>query len=489
MKRIYILVVALFVMFPGMLGAQALRGSYFMDNSVNRNKMNPAFAARGAYLHIPAIGNLSVGTGTNLDMPTFLFPSGNELLTFLHKDVSVEQFDKALAKYPSIDTETYANLINFGFRTKNQAYWTFDISMHAGLDIDLPRDLFMFIKQGTGTENRSWNIAGFNAYATGSVHASLGYSRPVSEGIRIGVRARFIAPVAYAALNLENVRLTTGYDKWTIETEGYLYGAMQGLDVNIPEDGTNPQVAFDMDRFLQKKALAGYGGSVDLGVDWEIIKTGFFRGLSVSAAVTNLGLISYKADALSAFSTAGKAEWGGFQDLTINQEELSQSVNELVESAKEGLLDIKRDEAPSKLIRSTMPEFYAGVKFPILWNRMNFGLLYSGRMSHSYYRQELTASYNVTPLKWLALGLNYSFLNTHSAVGCIFEITPKAGFNLCMGFDCLPGQWAPAPILEKFMDPEGTMAESGQDIFYLPTSLGLNFHFGLSLALGAKHSR
>ena len=168
MKRYIILAIAAMLL-PVMAGAQALKGSYFMENSVNRNKMNPAFAPRANYLHIPAVGNLGVGAVTNLDVPTFMYPHEGELLTFLHKDVSVEQFDMALAQYPHIDADMGTNILNFGFYNKKKAFWTFDLSVRAGVDVDVPRDLFMFVKKGTGTAGESFNIANFNAYASASV--------------------------------------------------------------------------------------------------------------------------------------------------------------------------------------------------------------------------------------------------------------------------------------------------------------------------------
>ena len=279
------------LLLPLTAGAQTLKGSYFLDNSVNRNKMNPAFAPRSGYFQIPAVGNISAGVMSNLDIPTFLYPSNGEMLTFLHPSISVDQFDKALAKHPHLDVEAQTNLVNFGFFGGPKSYWTFDVSVNAGLDVDLPRDIFMFVKQGTGTEGQSFNVANVNAYATASVSAALGYSREIIEGLRVGGKVRFIAPVGYAAVNLENVRLTTGKEKWTAETEGYAYTAMQGLDVYIPEGETIPTAEFDLDRFLKNKALAGFGYSVDLGVEWKLNVGSIFDGLSVSAAVTDLGMI------------------------------------------------------------------------------------------------------------------------------------------------------------------------------------------------------
>ena len=484
MKRNNIIIMVVLLMMPCVAGAQALKGSYFIDNSLNRNKMNPAFAPRTNYFQMPAMGNLYAGVMSNLDVPTFLYPMNGELVTFLNSQVSVDQFERRLANHPHADAEASTNLINFGFYTKQHSFWTFDLGIKAGLDVDLPADLFIFLKKGTGTTDQSYNIANVNAYATASVQAALGYSRDIMKGLRVGAKVRFIAPVAYAALNLENVRLTTSQEKWTVETEGYLHAAVQGLEAEIPAGETTPEIGFDLNRMLQNKVLAGFGYSVDLGAEYVLDLPGtFFDGISVSAAVTDLGLVHYNKNAVSSFSTQGKIDWVGFQDVSMDNFE--SAIDDFTDKAKD-LINLKQEESES-LIRSTMPNVYLGVEVPFLRKAMSVGLLYSGRFSHSYYRNELTASLNITPLKWLALGVNYSFLNTARTIGGILELTPRKGVNLYLGFDYLPLAYTSAPML---MDEVPAFLEKmGFNGMPLPLSMRVNFNFGLSFALGSKYGR
>ena len=93
----HILAAAILFIVPLVSGAQALKGSYFLDNSMNRHEMNPAFAPRADYFQMLGIGNLGLGLGTNLGIPTFFYPGDNELLPFLNQKVSVEDFDKVLS--------------------------------------------------------------------------------------------------------------------------------------------------------------------------------------------------------------------------------------------------------------------------------------------------------------------------------------------------------------------------------------------------------
>ena len=262
---------------------------------------------------------------------------------------------------------------------------------------------------------------------------------------------------------------------------------MQGLNLYTPAGETLPTAEFDVDRFLQNKVLAGAGLSVDLGVEWKLDRGSIFDGLSVSAAVTDLGMIAYKQDAICAYDTRGELIWDGFKDVDMDYD-FEAALDEFMAEA-EGMLNINQKEAKGKLTRSTMPRVYAGVEVPFLWRRMSVGLLYSGRFSHSYYRQELTASYNLKPLKWLALGVNYSFLNTQKTFGFLLELTPKAGVNFYIGGDYLPFEWTPAPILDDVLTMPEYFVKKGHVHPYLPMSYRFNLQFGLSLALGSKHGR
>ena len=180
MNRKFFAVAAMMLLMPLMMGAQALKGSYFLDNSLNRNKMNPAFAPRSAYFQIPVLGNTSVGLFSNLDVQTFMYPMNGQVYTFLNKNVTLEQFDSALSKNPHMDFSTDINVLNFGFRAGEKGFMTLDLGLRTMFDGDIPRDLFIFMKKGTGTSG-TYNIGAVHANMSASVQAALGYSRDLSD--------------------------------------------------------------------------------------------------------------------------------------------------------------------------------------------------------------------------------------------------------------------------------------------------------------------
>ena len=454
------IIIAILLLMPFMAGAQALKGSYFMDNSLNRHELNPSFAPRSNYFQLLGIGNMSLGAYSNMGVSTFLYPTKDGLKTFLHKDVSIKEFATTLPQNPNFDLDSELTLVGFGFRTKNNSYWTFDLGVKAMGDMDIPRDLFMFLKKGTGTTGQTFNIGNVNAYASASVQAAVGYSRDIFEGLRVGAKVKLLAPVAYASLNLEKLALTTAADKWNITTEGYMNLALPGvMDEKAADNGL----------------FTGFGWAFDLGAEYKLNIGSAIDGMIFSAAVTDLGAIHYKDNAMKAYKAGGSLDWVGFQNISLDNEEASESMEELMEKV-EDLLNFK-EEGHASVTGSAMPRYYLGVEMPFLNNLMSAGLLFSGRVGKHYTRHELTLAYNLTPCKWFAMGLNYSFLNAAGTIGWVLEFTPKVGPMFYIGGDYIPLSFAPAPILKEY----GVSA--------LPMSMRVNLNMGIAFALGSKNTK
>ena len=489
MKKNYIVVLIAAMLLPMLAGAQVLKGSYFLDHSVNNHKLNPAFAPRSSYFQLIGLGYTGMGVYSNVDIPLLMQPVDGGVGTFLHPSVSVKDFESRLPNHLHMDTEMETVLLSFGGFTKKKSFWNFNVDMKTMVDVDLPSDLLLFLKKGTGTQSQSFNIGNVNAYAASNLGVSFGYSREWFKGFRGGFKVRGIAPLMYAGLNLDEVSLTTGTDKWAVNTEGYLYTAMQGLQLNQSEPDAAPSVGFNLGGLMANKAVAGWGYSVDLGAEYVLELGCPVDGMSFSLALTDLGQIFYNKNAVSAFENHGHIEWTGFQvdeNMNINTE---QAVGDISEKAA-GLLNLNPKNQTGPLMRSTMPRLYVGVEYPFLKRSMSVGLLYSARFSHSYARHEMTVSYNITPCKWFALGVNYSFLNTPRSMGAILEFTPKVGPCLFLGMDYIPMEWVNAPILENLLgESPGIMNMVGvkTSSWALPTSSRFNMNFGIAFNVGSKH--
>ena len=322
MKKIFLTFV--YITLPLLCGAQALKGSYFLDNSLNRHELNPAFAPRADYVQLLGIGNAGMGMSSNTTLSTLFYPKNGELLTFLHPDVSVGEFDKALPKNPGASAEFSTTLLGFGFYTGKKSYWTFDLDLCVSEDGTISRELFMFLKKGPGVSGQSFNVGQLNADVYGGLQAAVGYSRDIIKGLRVGAKARLIAPFASVSMNMDKMILSAYPDKWSLDMGGNIQAALNNVDLTKPSDEI---YLWD----LLKGPLAGFGYSFDLGAEYVLELGTLVDGLSVSAAVTDLGQIIYRDSAVSTYKIKNYVEYTDVQDfekILDTKPELSEMKNE-----------------------------------------------------------------------------------------------------------------------------------------------------------------
>ncbi len=460
MNKKILAIAAMMLLMPMMMGAQALKGSYFLDNSLNRNKLNPAFAPATNYFQIPVIGNFGVGVYSNQTLQSFLYPVDGQLYTFLNKNVTFEQFDANLPKNPYMDMQFDLNVVNFGLKAVG-GFWTVDVGLRTNIDGDVPRDLLIFMKKGTG-ESGTYNVGALKANMSASVQAAVGYSRDLSDlvpGLRAGAKVRAILPVAYMGLNLNEVSLTTSPERWTLNTDAELHAAVKGMALTDFNGDLDPAMN-------GTPGLAGFGMSFDLGAEYRLDFDGFINGVQFSAAFTDLGFVSYGKNSVQMLQSSGSMDWTGMV-LSLEEGSTNSAMEELKNEFSE-MMQFDRVGEGSSFTRSTLPNFYLGAEMPFCNDMMSVGALYSARKSYFRTRHELTVSYNLNPTDWFAFGLNYSFLNVAKTIGWMLEFTPKVGVNFFLGSD--------------YTFLEFAKLDNG----IIPTAYRFNLNLGLAVPLGGK---
>lgn len=111
----YILSVCIGIALTMGLSAQTLNSSYFMEKMTKRNQLNPALKTPNGYVSFPALGNFYLGVNSNLGLGTFLYPRGNELVTFLHPSVPADDFLGKLTPNNTVELDLGLDIISFGF--------------------------------------------------------------------------------------------------------------------------------------------------------------------------------------------------------------------------------------------------------------------------------------------------------------------------------------------------------------------------------------
>lgn len=466
-RRIFTTIFAVLAITAG-AGAQALTGSYFLDNSLMKTRLNPAFTPRANYFGIPVISNTGIGVYGNFGPSDLLYPKDGQLYTFLNSNVSVEEFSRRIVKYPGLDLNFNTDILNFGFFTSDKNFWNVDIGLDINASLGIPKDFLMFAKKGMDLTSPEtvYSMKGFNAFADASLYAAIGHSRDLSqyvEGLKVGARFKFHVALGSAKFDLGNSTISLSDEKWVVNANAS--GVLATSFARLDTAGEKPGLAYD---FSQLRP-AGYGFSFDFGAEYRLSIGCPVDGMTFSLSVLDLGGVFYNKNTVQNLRSHGSAAYEGLKDISIDGE---MDFNEIINGIKDDFLAIADFEevAGEGLSLSTCPKIYAGVEMPFVHDIMSVGLLYSAKFGRRSTINELTLSYNLNPCRWFNFGLNWSFLNAWKTLGWIIEFSPKAGVDFFIGSD-----YTFMTVMPKY---------------YLPVDkLWANARFGLNFMLGSKYRR
>ena len=463
-------IIALLVLLAGIMptaNGQALKSSYFMENSLYRNRMNPAFTPRANYFSIPVIGTTGVGLYSNMGISDFLYPKNGELYSYLNENVTLKEFSRNLAKKPYIDMEFDTDLFSFGFYSGKNSFWNFNLGLKVDAQIDIPRDLFLMTKQGMSSSSQEYYLDRFNIYQTSAIQASLGYSRNLSDlvpGLNVGMKFKFLLGVEHIGMRLDEARIYMSQDKWMVDAKANGNIAASFLDVTLPSENTD----FGYNTDLSSIAPAGLGFAFDFGAEYVMNIGCLLDGLTLSASITDLGGMFYNTEYLQSFQSAGSAEFSGFTGMTFEDYDFQANLEEIMDEFM-NIANFEQITPDGKLKVSTGPRIYLGAEMPFLKNLMSVGLLYSNKIAYRRVSNELTLAYNLTPSKWFNLGVNYSFLNIARSIGWMIEFSPRGGVDFYIGSDYTYLEFTPQ---------------------FLPVDrFCINARFGATFMLGSKYGR
>ena len=404
MKKTYLLLASL-LLTTGLAAQNPT--AYFMEGSTIRSQFNPAFAPLRGYINLPTIGGVDINMNGNIALDNIFYPRDGRLVTLIDSSVSSAEALGTLKKNNLMGLDTRLNLLGFGKFTKNHKnFWSFDMALRFNEEMNLPKSLFEFLKQG-----REGSITNFGLATEAYLEAAFNYSFPLlNDKLYIGIRGKFLAGIARAQVNYDQLDISLQEDRWAVTTRGTVDVTADGTTVTPdPQTGT-----FEVgDLNFKPRKPAGYGFAVDLGATYDILPN-----LQASLAVTDLGFIKWnKSGTVSGVSTQ-QAEFTG---VTIPDDGSDPSPDFDLEMLKFNQVESQDN---SKMLRAAVN---AGIEYE-LWNhKIGFGLLYSARFWEYKTMHNLTGSVNFHPVRWFTLTGSYSVLNNRgSAVGL--------GLNLCPGW-------------------------------------------------------
>ena len=469
MKKIYNIilgVVALFVC--GTLSAQNLNSAYFLDGYTFGHQLNPAKDYdRKGYVSFPLLSNINMGLNGSLSLTDVFKFNGDQLTTFMNPIIPVKEALSGFSANNNIATNYKMDILGFGF-TAFGGFNTFNLSVRTNFGANLPYGLFEFIKEFS---NNSYDISGVGVEATSWAELGLGHSRQVTDAIRVGGKVKGLLPAGRAMLNIKKGKLDlTGPDKWIVEAEAEAEVNLKGFEwgdkTHKTMDNGESYEEIDFNNInVDSYGPNGWGLAFDLGAEWDLGKQGWVDGLTVSAAVLDLGFLSWQ-ETHTAYNKGTIVEVTGFNDISVNGgpgtpvEDQTDAYSDKFSS----LLALQEGETgkSTSMLGATLN---VGVEYELpFYNRLSFGLLsttrFQGRMSWNEERISAT----ISPIRWLEFSANVGFGTLGTSVGWVANLHPR-GFNIFVGMDHTITQ-----VSKQFIP----LSSNGGVCF------GINFPFGAS---------
>lgn len=446
----------LFVSLP--VGAQLLRTSYFMEGATNRVQLNPALQPTRGYFNVPVVGMFNVSATSN-SLGT------QDIIDIIDSDddfLNNTQLFDPLKADNRLNVSLNTDVLSFGFY-KGKGFWTFNVGLRTDVNASIPKSMFEYMRD-MDSEEFQWEGQQFdirnqqlsiNAYT----EVGLGYSRTITDRLTVGGRLKFLAGVGNMNLDIKQMSIYSNIpDDWSnipsgdidkyrasIKTDARLESSFKGMELSYSQEPGRGDEIEDME--FDNFGIGGYGGAIDLGATYRL-----FNNLTLSAAILDLGFISWSKDA-TIVATANR-------DQTFNKdnyeefETLTQDGDILLNY---DLMGLKEEESKSRTT-SLAPTLVLGGEYAILNNKVAFGVLSTTRFNPNRTDSELTLSANYRPKSWFNTALSYSMIQS---LGKSFGLAVKLG-----------------PLMV------------GTDYMFLGSnSKSVNAYLGLSFPLGAKKKK
>lgn len=425
---------------------EASRTGYFLEGYNFRHQLNPAFAPEQNYVSIPALGNFGVGLQSNVGVNTFLYKMPNgDLTTFMNSTVGADEFLGKLKSNNRITANVNLTLLSAGFRAF-KGYNTVTVSMRSDVGVNLPKDLFTFMKVGqTGPDTR-YSFGDIRVKANAYAEIALGHQHKITDELNVGGKVKFLLGAGNADLHIKSMDVSMGYDKWQVIADGQLNLAA-GSGLRVPTNAESgkgldkPQEAnqidydgIDYDSF----GLTGFGMAFDLGATYDMKR--FVKGLTLSASLLDLGFISWSNNIHAA--TPGKTwSFDGFQNIALDSDQpdyedrkLGQQLDDMWDDLKD-CANFERQSTGGSRTSALGATFSLGAEYVMpFYEKLTGGFLFTQRIAGCFSWTEGRFSANYAPARWFDMSVNYGASTFGSSLGWMLNFHPS-GYTFFIGSD------------------------------------------------------
>ena len=450
------------------LYSQDFETGYFLGGNSFAFRMNPAFQAERGIFSI-GLGQPGIGTWSNLGLSTFLYPSDNSVYTFMNDRVSTSEFLGKIRPTNSLNLDVNMPLLTLGFWS-NETFVTLDFTLRSINTVAAPYDFFRFLKEGTEKVN-TFDFSGMGLSSNTFGEAAFGWSRNFGE-FNIGFRLKGMIGLLELEERMNDLKMTMNQEKWEVTGKGDLYASSPALRFSHNDNGEISLDSFDLNR--EKIAPAGYGGALDLGFTWNVI-----RDLTVSAAVLDLGAIYWIRNFVAHTSESGYSWTPSDKPIDPMGSEVQRELDRMG-NALSGLFRFK-DAGAGSAVKMLPWRMNVGAEYRMpFYDRLSVGALYTGRMGDIFSRHTGRFSVNWNPADFFSLSTSTALSNIGESIGFAMNLHP-GGINLMVGCDYIPFRVVNVSPLFK------NMPEKYKKISVVPANhMKMNLFVALHIAVGER---
>jgi hypothetical protein len=413
------------------VSAQTLNSSYFLEGATYRHELNPAFMGERNYISIPMLGNMNIGTNSNVGLTDFIYkfndPAGKyNLTTFMNSSIGRDEFLGNLKTNNQINTNVGLTILSTGFHAWG-GFNTIELNVKSSTSFNLPYELFNFMK--TGMDQDVYHIKNFAANSNNYVELALGHAHKINDRLTVGGKLKLLVGGANVDAKIDQMDIALNGDKWEIMANGTLNTAVGGGYYKTKASNPGEINGFDVD----KAGVGGYGAGIDLGATYKLMDN-----LTLSASVLDLGFISWKNNLKGATRNKEPFTFNGFTDIAVDPEAGDPNdIDTQFENIKDDLKDMAKFYDEGKVSRTTMLATTINVgaeyAFPF-YDKLSLGVLSTTRVNNPYTWTQAMVAANVRPLRWFDASVNCSYSSFGPNLGWMLNFHPK-GITFFVGSD------------------------------------------------------
>lgn len=497
MKKLYFILIAATCLPLNVVAQQNAKNSgYFIESYNYRHNLNPAFASTRSYFSIIS-GNINFGVQSNMAASTFLYPYNGQLTTFMSSSVSSDEFLSKLNRNNRLSVNAYVPALTVGSWGRNGGFTTFDLGVKVNAMANIPYALFDFMKNPGSS--RYYNISNLGVNAKAYLEMAIGHSHKISDRLDIGVKVKLLAGIVNADAKFRNLDLTMSEDQWKVNADGQLRISAPMLDIKTKgqtgsanDPSQNDLIDFNtiIPSFSNMNVSEiissafsglGYGAALDLGAAYYF-DSGLLEGLNLSAAVLDLGVMSW-GNTVNAVTDVEPWVFDGFEELSFDSESENSLSNQIdgIFGNFEDMLRLKLAEGSKRKTEMLACTVNLGAEYEMpFYRKMSVGFLSTTMISGRYTHSEGRFSLNLEPVKWFGFSTSYGISPFGSRVGAMLNFN-FPGIGLFIAADNIPLQYS-APLRGAGI---GVPYNTGN----VDLGFGMNFNLSKVKHLGDRKER